>query len=49
MGADQHIDTVDLMERQPVDGPHPPRGRDLFGARGAEALGCESDPTRLGE
>ena len=49
MGADQHIDTVDLMERQPVDGPHPPRGRDLFGARSAEALGCKSDPTRLGE
>ncbi len=49
MGADQHIDTVDLMERQPVDGPHPPRGGDLFGARAIEALGCKSNSPRFGE
>ena len=49
MGADQDIDAVDLMKGEPVDGPLPSRGRDRFRTRRAEALGCKSNPPRLGE
>src|SRR5579863_9334970 len=49
VGSDQDIDAVDLVKGEPVDGPQPSRGGDSFRARAAEALGCKSDPPRLGE
>ena len=49
MGADEHIDAVDLMQGEPVDGFQPARRRDFFRARPAKALGCKSDPPGLGE
>ena len=49
MGADQNIDAVDLVQREPVDGFQPACGRNSFRARLAEALGGKSDPPCLGE
>ena len=49
MGADQDIDAVDLVQREPVDGFQPTRGRDPFRTRLAKALGGKSDPPGLGE
>ena len=49
MGADEHIDAVDLMQGEPVDGFQPARRRDFFRTRRAKALGCKSDPPSLGE
>jgi hypothetical protein len=49
MGADQNVDAVDLMEGQPVNRLQPSRSRNLFWARAGEALGRESDPSRLSE
>ena len=49
MGADQDVDAVDLVKGEPIDRLQPSRGRDLFRARAAEALGCKSDPPRLGK
>ncbi len=48
VGADQDIDAVDLMQREPVDGFQPTCGRDFVGTRLAKALGGKSDPPRLG-
>src|ERR1700722_8387631 len=47
MGADQDIDAVDLVQREPVDGFQPTCGRDFFRTRLTEALGCQSDATGL--
>ena len=49
MGADQHIDAVDLMQGEPVDGFQPTRRRDPFRARAAESLSSKGDPPRLGQ
>jgi hypothetical protein len=49
MSADKHVDAVDLVQGEPVDGFQPARRRDFFRARFTEALGCESNPPGLGE
>jgi hypothetical protein len=48
VGADEDIDAVDLVEREPVDGLVPLCGCDLVRAPGAEALGRKCDAPRLG-
>ena len=49
MGADQDIHAVNLMEGEPVNRLQPSPGGDLFRTQARKALGCQSDPSRLGE
>jgi len=49
MGADEHIDAVDLVQRQPVDRAAEAALINALGQRRAEALRGERDPPRLGE
>ncbi|GAA0324368.1 hypothetical protein GCM10009087_38340 [Sphingomonas oligophenolica] len=47
MRADQHVHTVYLVERQPVDRAGEVALADARRPRRAETLGCERDPSRL--
>ena len=49
MRADEDIDAVDLVERQPVYGAAEAPLIDAIGQGRAEALRGERDPPRLGE
>jgi len=49
MGADKHIDAVDLVQRQPIDRAAEAALVYTLGQRRAKALCGESDPPRLGE
>ena len=49
MGADQDINAVDLVQREPVDGFQLTRGRNFLGTRLTKALGGKSDPPGFGE
>ncbi len=49
MGADQHVDAVDLVQRQPVERAAQMTLIGARGMRGAEALRGQRDPPRLGE
>ena len=49
MGADEHIDAVDLVQRQPVDRAAETALVDARRQGRAEALRGERDPPRLGE
>jgi hypothetical protein len=49
MGADQHIDAVDLVQRQPIDRAAEAALIDARRQRRAKALRGERDPPRLGK
>lgn len=47
MRADQHVDAVDLVKREPVERAAQAALIGARGMRGAEALRGERDPSRL--
>ncbi|MFA6113729.1 MAG: hypothetical protein WC729_07040 [Sphingomonas sp.] len=49
MRANEHVDAVDLVQRQPVDRAAQAAPIGTRGMRGAEALRGERDPPRLCE